>query len=701
MGRREDTQTATDLILKENERRNNIIHAPFDPISGLNSIGERKEVHIADFPIVIQHLPIEMLDVPLVKKLIKLGTVDALVKSLGTREEDYAIDREKTIQQLVRIRCRFDFPFWAAMFVYIKMKGGGQDKLFRLNRPQRRYISLLEDMRKASKPIRVVLLKARQWGGSTASQMYMAWLQLCHKTGLNSLIIAQQADISYGIKDMFDRMLKSYPIEMLHELGDAYYANEPKLVSVGRAGGTYRVPQRNCKIKIGSAKTPDSCRGEDYSLVHLSEVGLWTTTDGKSPKDIVRSACSGVLFEPNTMIAYESTANGVGNFFHTEYEDAKKGISQFRSLFISWFEIDMYSVPIDDIRAFAERLYLNKDNTNTSSSREQSGRYLWWLWEKGATLEAINWYIAERAKYNDHSAMASEYPTDDVEAFVHSGQMVFDKYAVEKLRHTCKSPKVIGDIYSRELKGKDALVDLHFTEDKQGQLWIWDYPDISETEKITDRYLVVVDVGGRSDKADYSVIVVFDRIYMIDGDAPCVVAQWYGHCDIDILAWKAAKIAAYYDNALLVIEKNTIDKYDHERQHIDDNYGFILGDLKNVYRNLYARAQSEEDIRRGLPRKYGFHTNVSNKSQIIETLGVAIRDCLYIERDERCIDEYLVYERKPNGAYGAILGKHDDLLMTRAIGLRICFYQMDVPKILDNNVWQKNYRTEIISEATF
>ena len=41
------------------------------------------------------------------------------------------------------------------------------------------------------------------------------------------------------------------------------------------------------------------------------------------------------------------------------------------------------------------------------------------------------------------------------------------------------------------------------------------------------------------------------------------------------------------------------------------------------------------------------------------------------------------YERKPNGAFGAILGCHDDLLMTRAIGMHICFSKMPLPRIVD------------------
>ena len=687
-------------ILEENERRNNEIYAPFNPITGKGSVGERNEVVIDGFPLHTQYLPVEMTKIPLVKRLVKYDSLDAFLQAMGSEKEDYEYDRQKVIQQFVRLRCRYDFPFWAAMFVYIKNKGGGEDVLFRLTRPQRRFIERLEKLRKAGKPIRIVLLKARQWGGSTTSQIYMAWLQLVHKVGLNSLIIAHQGAGSDEIKDMFDRMINSYPVEMLHKIDENYSENEPKLVGVGKSGSIHRVPQRNCKIKIGTAERPDSCRGGDYNLVHLSEVGLWKVTDGKKPEDIVRSACSGVLYRPYTMIVYESTANGTGNFFQKEYDDAKNGVSQFEAMFVSWYDIEQYSIPVSNPEEFAAWLYKNKDNGNVSSSREESGRYLWWLWEKGATLEAINWYIQERAKYTEHGMMASEYPSDDIEAFVHSGARVFDRYKVEKLRPSCRVPKYIGEVYADEDEGKNALKNLRFREDSQGLLHIWELPEIDEKEAVTDRYLTVVDIGGRSNKADFSVILVLDRLFQADGGKPVVVAQWYGHIDIDLLAWKAAQIAAFYDNSMLVIESNTLETHDKERQVDGDQSQFILNQIKDVYPNLYARKQSEEDIREGLPKKYGFHTNVATKPMIISTLVKVVRENLYTERDGRCLDEYLCYEKKPNGAFGAIVGKHDDLLMTRAIGLHICFFEMDVPKFVPRITRYKPKRQRAVSAAT-
>lgn len=692
-------EEAIQAIIKENGRRNAEIYAKFDPVSGEGSVGERKKVVIDDFPVSVQWLPVEMLRVPLVRQIVECGSVRAFLTD-NLNVEYTEEDRLKVIEQFVRIRCRYDFAFWAAVFVYIKRKGGGEDILFRLSRPQRRFVERLERLRKAGKPIRIVLLKARQWGGSTVSQLYMAWLQLVHKVGLNSLIIAHQGAGSDEIKDMFDRMIKAYPVEMLHKLGEAYDANEPKLVGVGKSGSIYRVPQRNCKIKIGTAERPDSCRGGDYNLVHLSEVGLWKATEGKKPEDIVRSACSGVLYRPYTMIVYESTANGTGNFFQREYDMASKGKSQFEAMFVSWFDIEIYSTPVDDILSFAANLYDNRNNDNVASSREESGKYLWWLWEKGATLEAIHWYILERAKYNEHASMASEYPSDDIEAFVHSGTMVFDKYKVEAFKKYCKEPRFVGDVYADADEGKNALKNLRFVEDRQGVLWIWEKPEIDEDEKVTNRYLTVVDVGGRSSKADWSVIVVFDRLFMAEGGRPAVVAQWYGHCDIDLLAWKAAQIAAFYDNSLLVIESNTLETHDKERDVDGDQSQFILNQIKGVYPNLYARKQSEEDILQGLPTKYGFHTNVATKPMVISTMVKVIRENLYVERDARCLDEYLTYEKKPNGAYGAIIGKHDDLLMTRAIGLHICFYEMELPKFVKRTKRMLVKKKKAVSAAT-
>lgn len=686
----ETGQPAIEEMLIENARRRAAIETPFDPLTGVNSPGRRFRFELrglGDTPLL---LPESMRSEPMIEGMSRCADLDEWLR-VALRRTPTQRDREREAERFDQLRSLHDFPYWAATRAYIKRKEGGDDMLFRLNRPQRKFVEKLEEMRLAERPIRLILLKARQWGGSTCSQLYMAWLQLMHRKGLNSLIIAHQGMGSDEIMDMYTKMITAYPRKYLYDEQPAQ--GEKRIVGVGRTRAIFRVPARNCKIKVGTAERPDSCRGGDYSLVHCSEVGIWKATLGKTPEQILRSACSGVLLRPLTMIVYESTANGTGNFFHREYEAAKRGKSQFEPLFISWYDIDQYSRALSDReeRELAGRLIEGRYAEASADEREQPGKYLWWLWEKGATLEAIAWFIGERSKYSDHALMASEYPSDDVEAFVHSGANVFDRYQVEALSAGCELKAETGEIDTpgaADATGRlvtDAeraamLRSVAWTPARSGGWQVWRHPERTEGGRVEDRYVAVVDVGGRGVKADWSVIVVMDRLPMTEGRGPEVVAQWRGHTDFDILAWKAALAASYYDNALLVIESNTLETRDPQRDVDGDQSAFLLNRLRDVYPNLYARPRSAEDIRRGAPLKYGFHTNIATKPMIIATLVKIIREGLYTERDRCCLDEYLAYERRANGSYGAIAGCHDDLLMTRAIGLHICFHEMDRPK---------------------
>lgn len=311
-------------LIQENNRRLAANNAPFNPLTGYGSIGERVKVTIPDYPIVDQWLPDAMMNIPLVKQIIKAGSIERFITdTLGMEYTDR--NRLDVIDSFVRLRIRHDFPFWAVTFITIQSKEPGEGEIpFRLTRPQRRFVAKLEDMRLAGRPIRLVLLKARQWGGSTTSQLYMAWLQLVHKVALNSVIVSQTKKTSFAIKAMYDRALKYYPLEMMYRQGQSFDKRESKMVNVGQSGDYKRIPQRDCTITIASYEAPDALRGDAYSLVHCSEVGLWAPTDMKSPDSVVRSACSGVLLRPYTMIIYESTANGTGNFFQREYDSAKR-----------------------------------------------------------------------------------------------------------------------------------------------------------------------------------------------------------------------------------------------------------------------------------------------------------------------------------------------------------------------------------------
>ena len=686
-------------LVSEDDRRAAEIRAPFNPITGEGSVGKRKKVHIEDmYPYDIL-LPVPILQNKLVKLILKVGSIRQFC--LDRYGECSRETREKVVRKFIQVRCKHDFPFYAYAYNFIKNKEGGRMIHFKLSYAQRYLLSILEDMRLAGIPIRIILLKARQWGGSTLVQLYIAWIQLFHKESWYSDIVAQDASTSRKIKAMYSKMLEKLPPWLIDCPDNAQLTFTPyegsqldSIITYGK--GTNITKARDTVITIGTYNNPNSGRGGDISCVHYSEVGLWEDTDGKKPEDIIRSISSSLLMAPLTVEVIESTANGMGNFFYRAYQAAKQGKSNRRAVFVPWFKIEKYTRPVEDKATFAQWLLDNKDNDNPPDGCLDSGKYYWHLWILGATFEAINWYILKRKDYIDHQDMMAEFPSDDVEAFRNSGKNVFSAYHLDKLKETCREPLYVGEVQGDSVQGKLALRNLHFVHDRSGLLKVWMLPQKLK-HRIARRYLVTVDVGGRGRDADWSDILVIDRYWMMFGGNPEVVAEWHGHIDHDLLAWKAAQIAAFYDNAKLVIESNTIETKDNDTD--GDQSELIFNRIAGVYDNLYIRRASEAKIAQGITTEYGYHTNRKTKPMIISNLVACVRDQSYIERNIDAIGEYAVYEKKENHcSFGAADGYHDDMVMTRAIGLHICFNEMELPAVIKPK--PKHQQEKVITEAT-
>lgn len=486
-----------------------------------------------------------------------------------------------------------------------------------------------------------------------------------HCRNWNSVICAHLKESAANIKGMYSKLLANYPDWLLD-------GEKPKFKPFERMANTSVIAGRECRVTIGSAESQESVRGIDAAMAHLSEVAFWRNSRMKSPEQVMRSICGSIMLLPCSMVVMESTANGTGSYFHQECERAKRGESDKQFAFVPWFEIEMYTLPVDDHDSFIGSL--------TDYERM--------LWHRGATLEAIAWYRQKRKEYARHADMMAEYPSDDIEAFCYSGERVFDPTLVEKLRRCCCPPRFEGDIHGKEPTGKQSLQEIELEAKPEGPLKIWEYP--AKECEMRDRYLAVVDIGGRSDTSDYSVIAVFDRYWMLDGGPAEVVAQWRGHIDHDLLAWKSAQIAAYYQNALLVIESNTL-----ETEHDDSEHSaYILDTLSRYYNNLYARQSPPDSIGQKPPSRWGFHMNRATKALVIDAQKNALREGSYIEHDTQACYEHDVYERKPNGSYGAMEGHHDDILITRCIGNYIC--SRDLP-----SASSKGHRSErIVNESS-
>ncbi|MCM1077571.1 MAG: hypothetical protein NC411_09460 [Bacteroides sp.] len=595
-------------IIEENAVRNaRLDHNP-DPI-----IGDADDPLRAPYQFdgTVYYLPSDMLSDP---KLAIVGNA-----------HDFAV-----------LRFKYDFPFWAATCVVITDKYTSRDVPFHLNRPQRRLLGLIEAERRAGRPIRLILLKARQWGGSTLIQIYFAWIQIIHRRNWNSLICAHVKDTAATIRGMYAKLLSHYPREYWDE------ETRPEFKPFEGLTNTRFIPGRECRVTICSSENQEATRGQNYALAHLSEVAFWKDSLLHSPVNLMRSTISGIASEPLSVIAMESTANGAGNFFHNEWLRANKpGASDKIPFFVPWHEIDRNRTKVSDPHALWDSL-------------DEYERELWH--RHGCTLEAIKWYHDKRLSFPDHASMMAEYPGTPAEAFAGTDHSVFSAADVEALRSEgCDCEAERGEV-TLSSRGDVAVMDRpRFLPASDGKCEIWSHP------RAGGDYMVCVDIGGRSRDSDYSVIAVLDRHTDSGADAvPEIVAQWRGHIDHNLLARKAEALGRYYADALLIVESNSWESSSEGEGR------YLLDTLSAGYPNLYYRPAEP-----GAVPNPGFHTNVRTKPAVIANLVAFVRERGYIERSSSACDELLQYESHPDGSYAASRGCHDDILMTRAIALYV------------------------------
>ena len=111
-------------LVSEDDRRAAEIRAPFNPITGEGSVGNRKKVHIEDmYPYDIL-LPVPILQNKLVKLILKVGSIRQFC--LDRYGECSRETREKVVRKFIQVRCKHDFPFYAYAYNFIKNKEGGR-----------------------------------------------------------------------------------------------------------------------------------------------------------------------------------------------------------------------------------------------------------------------------------------------------------------------------------------------------------------------------------------------------------------------------------------------------------------------------------------------------------------------------------------------------------------------------------------------
>ena len=526
-------------------------------------------------------------------------------------------------------------------FLKIKTKEGKVIP-FRLNKPQQKLYDLLKRQSEAKKPMRVIILKARQMGFSTESEGIIL-KRTATAPNITSGIIAHKSEATTNLFNMSKLFLKELPKAVRPQTK----ASNAQEIIFDTKDGT----GLNSKIKCMTAEGEGVGRSDTFQNLHLSELSSW-----KNAKELLDGLLQAVPNLPNTLIIIESTAKGF-DYFKELWDKAVAGESDFEPLFCAWHELEEYRMPVPAGFVLTEEEQDLKKLYNLDDEQI--------VWRR--------WCIRNNCG-GDLNTFKQEYPACPEEAFLASGECVFDKDLIVKqiaLERKEERKEKCGEfVYTKTLetiKNEQGEVvdvikhinDIKFVERENGLIKIHKGPEVETDESgvvYKRRYSLGGDTSGMGN--DYYTAKVVTN----DGQESVATLRKQ-RMDEDKYAEQLYCLGVYYNNALIAVETNF--SYAPARELSDLNYP-----------NLYMRERVDTTLKE-VQKVVGFDTNQKTKRVIISNLIADFRDNPSSEKDVETLQEMLTFVRKENGKLEAQEGYHDDLVMAKAIANFISKQQGD------------------------
>lgn len=461
------------------------------------------------------------------------------------------------------------------------------------------------------------ILKGRQQGFTTLVTAIM--LSYCIvRRNFSGFIVADRGD---NTKSIFNDKAKSMYNSLPTRLQPTEKFNSSRELYFDKLNSSLRVA--TASSNIGRSRT--------LSFIHYSEVAFYKCPLADLQKSIAEAATKDAL------CIYETTANGF-NEARTLWESGA-----CINLFYEWYKSKEYTS--NDYEAL-----------NTSDTWLKSR--LLALEKRGLDKGQLAWYAKKYHSYIDKSAIRQEYPISPEEAFVTSGECVFDTekisnylagYDIRSKRgyFTYKlTPQPIFSAGGELVSYKNVITNISFVESKTGYISIVEEPFARKQGCITffRPYVIGADTAGSGE--DYFTAKVLDNT-----SGKCVATLHIKNIDEDLFAHQLYCLGTYYHTALIGVEIN------YSAHPVR-----VLCDLG--YKNLYARKQAGVS---DTQESYGFLTTSLTRPLIISNLVSLMREKIELETDRQTLLEMTTFVKKPNGRPSALEGSHDDLVMASAI----------------------------------
>lgn len=495
---------------------------------------------------------------------------------------------------------------------YIKIRNKeGKIVNFRLNNPQQKLYDIIKEQKQAKKPVRIIILKARQMGFSTLTESIL-FKETVTKFNRRTGIITHKATATANLFNMSKLMLDCLPEDMKPSVKRS---NAQELIFDNDNGTGLK-----SKIKCMTAGSSGVGRSDTFDNLHLSELAFW--------EGDVTATLTG-LFQavpnlPDTMIIIESTANGFEKFKEL-WEQAVNGENDFIPLFVAWHEMPEYSMPYSGFKLTAEEEKL-KELYNLTNDQ----------------LEWRRWCIRNNCQ-NDIDQFKQEYPSNPEEAFISTGSCIFDKEAViNRLRYVPKPIKQGYFVYNEENARHNIMSDIKWVNDKKGCIKLFKLPNMPAFTQ----YCIGGDTAGDTQGDEFSSDV-------LDAKSLEQVATLTMQTDEDLYAKQMYCLGMYYGWALMAIETN----YSTYPQKKLEELG---------YPKFYVR-ETVDRFDKSVTKQFGFNTNKKTKPLMLANLVELVREHTDIFNDEKTLRQMLTFVKKDGGVQEAEEGYHDDKVMSIAI----------------------------------
>lgn len=482
----------------------------------------------------------------------------------------------------------------------------------------------------SGKPVRVDILKARQIGYST----FIAGLLFIITMFTPNIRTGVVADTEAHAKNLFSKYQFFYDHldDNNPKKDDKFYTYKPAL-KYARGQQFLQTLYSNSTIEVVVAGD-NAGRSANYHLLHCSECAFFPNLK-LTLNSLLETVSSSNL---DSMVFLETTANGF-NEYKERWDKDLSGVTSYIAFFSPWWKHDEYSVK--------------------NASEESIPLLDSWLEEKAKiynlSLGQIKWINDKYLDKGDKNLTLQEYPFSPVDAFITSGNCIFDpeliakrKEEIIKDRKSIKSGRFVYQANFSLDGSQIVLKNPEFVNSKNGLIKIY-----KEVDK-THFYVGVCDPNDEG--SDYSAVQIIDNC--TGEQVACFQTRELTH---DKVAYQFYLLGKMYNNALLSNEMN--------------RGGAIMDFLiKLSYPSLYINQDLEYDsMKQSYKSKYGHKITKSNRPFAIENLKIAFKENPRMINDFDTICEMETFINRERTYMGKTMFKieasgnnHDDLVMALA-----------------------------------